>query len=35
VNSGTNGNLREGRILFQSEGAEVYYRKIELHPLRK
>lgn len=35
VNSGTDGNLREGRILFQSEGAEVYYRNIELHPLRK
>jgi len=35
VNSGTNGNLRDGRILFQSEGAEVYYRNIELHPLRR
>jgi len=35
VNSGTDGNLCEGRILFQSEGAEIFYRNIELHPLRK
>ncbi|MEY4938406.1 MAG: hypothetical protein RIQ93_141 [Verrucomicrobiota bacterium] len=35
VNSGTGSSLGEGRILFQSEGAEVFYRKIELHPLRK
>lgn len=33
VNKGTNSNLTEGRILFQSEGAEVYFRRIELHPL--
>ena len=24
-----------GRILFQSEGAEVFFRRIELHPLRR
>jgi hypothetical protein len=33
VNEGRNGTLREGRILFQSEGAEVYFRRIELTPL--
>lgn len=27
------GSFREGRILIQSEGAEMYFRKIELHPL--
>lgn len=33
VNGATDGDHREGRILFQSEGAEIYYRKILLHPL--
>lgn len=33
VNEGKDGNLREGRILFQSEGAEIYFRRIELLPL--
>jgi len=33
VNGGTNSELTSGRILFQSEGAEVFFRKIELHPL--
>jgi hypothetical protein len=33
VNGGTDGSLSGGRILFQSEGAEIFYRKIELHPL--
>lgn len=33
VNEGKDGSLTEGRILFQSESAEIYFRKIELHPL--
>ena len=33
VNEGRNGNYKEGRLLFQSEGAEIFYRRIELHPL--
>lgn len=33
VMEATQGTLSEGRILFQSEGAEVFYRRIELHPL--
>ncbi|MEX2043766.1 MAG: DUF1080 domain-containing protein [Opitutus sp.] len=28
-------SVTEGKLLFQSEGAELYFRKIELHPLRK
>jgi len=35
VNEGRDGSFTEGRILFQSEGAEVFYRGIELHPLQK
>ena len=35
VNGGSNSSYREGKILFQSEGAELYFRKIELHPVRK
>lgn len=34
VNSGSGGSFRDGRILFQSEGAEIFYRKIMLHPLK-
>lgn len=34
VNEGTEASPRRGRILFQSEGAELYIRKIELTPLR-
>jgi hypothetical protein len=33
VNQGFEGSLNEGRLLFQSEGAEVYFRRIELQPL--
>jgi hypothetical protein len=29
----TDGSYTDGRILFQSEGAEIFYRRIELHPL--
>jgi len=34
VNEGTDASLRMGRILIQSEGAEIYYRKIDLEELR-
>lgn len=34
VMEGTKGTLTEGRLLFQSEGAEIFFRKIELHPLQ-
>lgn len=30
VNEGTDASLRSGKILIQSEGAEIYYRKIEI-----
>jgi hypothetical protein len=33
VNEGTRSSLRQGRIMIQSEGAEVYYRRIDLEPL--
>ncbi len=33
VNEATNASLRTGRILIQSEGAEIYYRKIEIKEL--
>jgi len=35
VNEGTNSTHTKGKILFQSEGAELYFRKIELQPLSK
>lgn len=34
VNHGTKSSLTKGKIIFQSEGAELYFRKIELTPLR-
>ena len=33
VNEGTQSSLREGRILVQSEGAEIYFRRLDLEPL--
>jgi len=33
VNTATDPNLREGKIIIQSEGAEIYYRKIEIAEL--
>ena len=33
VMEGINGSLSDGKLLFQSEGAEIFFRKIELHPL--
>ena len=34
VNEGTRSSLTEGRILIQSEGAEIYFRRIDLVPTR-
>ena len=34
VNQAAEGSLKEGRLLFQSEGAEVYFRRIDLEPLQ-
>jgi hypothetical protein len=35
VNRGTNSSHVRGKILFQSEGAEVFFRRIELRPAAK
>ncbi len=35
VNVGTDSSLTEGKIQFQSEGAEILFRKIEIRPLLK
>ncbi len=35
VMEGTDASLTRGKILFQSEGAELFYRRIELRPLEK
>jgi hypothetical protein len=35
VNVGTKSSQSEGKIQFQSEGAEILFRKIEVRPLRK
>ncbi len=35
VNEGTKASLTKGKILLQSEGAEVYYRKVELRPIAR
>jgi hypothetical protein len=35
VNFGTRSSLTEGKILFQSEGAEIFFRRIEVRPLIK
>ena len=35
VNAGVKASLTKGKILFQSEGAEVFFRKIELLPVKK
>lgn len=34
VNEGKNGSFREGRLMFPSESAEIFFRRIELHPLK-
>jgi hypothetical protein len=33
VNEGTRSSLSEGRIIIQSEGAEIYFRRIDVEPL--
>lgn len=33
VNEGTEASLTEGKIMIQSEGAEIYFRRIDLEPL--
>ncbi|HSB17795.1 MAG TPA: DUF1080 domain-containing protein [Bryobacteraceae bacterium] len=33
VNEGSKSSVTRGKILFQSEGAEVFFRKIELQPI--
>ena len=35
VNAMTDCSITEGSILIQSESAEIFFRKIELHPLKK
>ena len=35
VNACTHSSHSRGKILFQSEGAEVFFRRIELHPVKK
>jgi hypothetical protein len=35
VNDVQDSSFTEGKILFQSEAAEIFFRKIELHPLKK
>lgn len=35
VNEGTDASVTKGRILLQSEGAEVFYRRVDLKPLPK
>jgi hypothetical protein len=34
INGGHDSTYREGKILFQSEGAELFCRRIELHPVK-
>jgi pentatricopeptide repeat protein len=35
VNAGSGASHTRGKILFQSEGAEVFFRRVELQPLKK
>lgn len=35
VNQGEMAEPSSGKLLFQTEGAEIFFRKIELHPLKK
>jgi hypothetical protein len=35
VNVGTQSSLTKGKIMFQSEGAELFFRKIEIRPIIK
>jgi len=33
VNKGTDASLQKGKIFLQSEGAEIYFRRVDLYPL--
>jgi len=35
VNKGSRSNLKSGKILLQSEGAEIFFRRVDLEPLPK
>lgn len=35
VNQGTDASVMRGKILLQSEGSEIFFRKVELYPLNK
>ena len=35
VNEGYDADPHKGQILFQSEGAEIFFRRIDLYPLKK
>ena len=35
VNEGTDASFTDGKIMLQSEGAEIYFRRIDLEPLKK
>jgi 3-keto-disaccharide hydrolase len=35
VNAATNSSFTQGRIMLQSEGAEIYFRRVDLEPLDK
>ena len=34
VNAATDSSFKDGKIMIQSEGAEIYFRRIELQPLQ-
>ena len=34
VNAASDSSFKDGRIMIQSEGAEIYFRRIELQPLQ-
>ena len=34
MNEGTDSSFTEGKIMIQSEGAEIYFRRIDLEPLK-
>ena len=34
VNAGTESSWTEGKIMIQSDGAEIYFRRIDLEPIR-
>jgi hypothetical protein len=34
VNEGTDASFTDGKLMFQSEGAEIYFRRIDLEPIK-